>query len=248
MKAREKDDAPRTGEAVLTDEVKAGSLHGGCSNPLYSSDGAERGAWTELAPQLRQANVAVCEPPAGGFWHHYQLYGLHVRSRQRLSLAEGSWENGPCGEFVDVEIEPAPGSRFARVTSGITLDPYEWIHHHELLDSWSFLRYDGLFEFLVAPRGDRILFHHLGEAPTESFQTYLLGRVFSYALVKMGYEPLHAATVVVDGCAVAFLGASTFGKSTLAGTLGQAIRCLRMTYCAWRTAGWRFLPFLARPA
>jgi hypothetical protein len=50
----------------------------------------------------------------------------------------------------------------------------------------------------------------------ESFQTYALGRIFSFALVKKGYEPLHAATVVVNQQAVAFLGAGGFGKSSLA--------------------------------
>jgi hypothetical protein len=40
--------------------------------------------------------------------------------------------------------------------------------------------------------------------------------MFSFALVKKGYEPLHAATVVIGQRAVAFLGASTFGKSSLA--------------------------------
>jgi hypothetical protein len=73
-----------------------------------------------------------------------------------------------------------------------------------------------LFEFLIAPLGDRILYRFLSSVPLESFQTYALGRVFSFALVKMGYEPLHAATVVVDGRAVGFLGASAFGKSSLA--------------------------------
>jgi len=50
----------------------------------------------------------------------------------------------------------------------------------------------------------------------EAFETYALGRVFSFVLVKLGIEPLHASTVVIDGVAVAFLGASTFGKSSLA--------------------------------
>jgi hypothetical protein len=53
-------------------------------------------------------------------------------------------------------------------------------------------------------------------AAIESFQTYLLGHVLSFALITQGYEPLHATTVVVDGRAVAFLGHGGDGKSTLA--------------------------------
>jgi hypothetical protein len=44
----------------------------------------------------------------------------------------------------------------------------------------------------------------------------LLGQALSFALVKKGLEPLHATTVVVNGEAVALLGNSGFGKSSLA--------------------------------
>ena len=64
--------------------------------------------------------------------------------------------------------------------------------------------------------GRHVAAGHLGNASAESFQSYLLGWVLSFALVKQGYEPLHATAVVVDGKAVAFLGTSGDGKSTLA--------------------------------
>lgn len=111
---------------------------------------------------------------------------------------------------------PGDPERFADIRSQIPLNDSDWIHQRELPNGWSYIRYDELFEFLVAPLGDSILYRFLASVPLESFQTYALGRVFSFALVKMGFEPLHAATVVVDGRAVAFLGASTFGKSSLA--------------------------------
>ena len=141
----------------------------------------------------------------------YAFYGLRIRSWIKLTL-----NDVPVEGDADVELAPGGFEQFAAAASEIKLDQSDWIHVHELADGWSFLRYDELFEFLVAPRGERIFYRFLNDVSLESFQTYVLGRVFSFALVKMGYEPLHAATVVVDGKAVAFLGASTFGKSSLA--------------------------------
>jgi hypothetical protein len=71
-------------------------------------------------------------------------------------------------------------------------------------------------EFLVSARGHQITARQFNEASPESFQVYLLGQALSFALVKCGLEPIHATTVVVNGEAVAFLGNSGMGKSTLA--------------------------------
>ena len=56
----------------------------------------------------------------------------------------------------------------------------------------------------------------------ESFQVYMLGQALSFALVKQGFEPLHATVVVVDDQAVAFLGGNAFGKSSLAACFLEA--------------------------
>lgn len=143
--------------------------------------------------------------------YDYALYGLRIRSHIKLTLDDVPVENS-----ADVELLPGTPERFASAVSQVTLDHNDWIHVHHLSDGWTYLRYDELFEFLVAPLGDFILYQFFRPVSLESFQTYALGRVFSFALVKMGYEPLHAATIVVNGKAVAFLGASTFGKSSLA--------------------------------
>lgn len=143
--------------------------------------------------------------------YDYALYGLRIRSDIKLTLEDTAVEGSS-----DVELLAGTAERFDEAISQINLDHADWIHLHELSNGWSYLRYDQLFEFLVAPLGERIFYRFLEDVSLESFQTYALGRVFSFALVRMGYEPLHAATVVVNGKAVAFLGASTFGKSSLA--------------------------------
>ena len=56
----------------------------------------------------------------------------------------------------------------------------------------------------------------MSAATLELFHTYLLGQVLSHALIKMGFEPLHATVVEVNGQAVGFVGDSGRGKSTLA--------------------------------
>jgi hypothetical protein len=149
--------------------------------------------------------------PSGPASYDYALYGLRIRSDIKLTLG-----GLPVKGAADVELFEGSQQQFADIAAQFELDDSSWIHHEELTDGRSFIRYDGLFEFVVEASGTRIFYRLLSNVPMESFQTYILGRVLSFALVKMGYEPLHAATVVVDGKAIAFLGASTFGKSSLA--------------------------------
>jgi len=54
------------------------------------------------------------------------------------------------------------------------------------------------------------------------FQTFLIGQALSFALLKRGLEPLHATAVIVGGRAIAFLGDSGQGKSTLGASFLQA--------------------------
>jgi hypothetical protein len=92
----------------------------------------------------------------------------------------------------------------------------DWFHHATQEDGSEYLRWSGHFEFLIDAAGSEIVFSELDAASPEALQTYLLGQVLSFALLKQGIEPLHATTVVVDGRAVAFAGGSGAGKSTLA--------------------------------
>ena len=81
----------------------------------------------------------------------------------------------------------------------------------ELSDGSVYLRWFGLFEFHISPGGDRITCRQLESTSMESFQTYLLGHVLSWALLKQQVEQLHATVVVVDDRAIGFLGDSGYG-------------------------------------
>ncbi len=78
-----------------------------------------------------------------------------------------------------------------------------------------YLGWTNLFDFLISPDGRRIEYRRLRRASRESFSTYLLSQVLSFSLLALGREPLHGTVVVVDGGAVAFLGDTGYGKSTL---------------------------------
>ncbi|HVZ61261.1 MAG TPA: hypothetical protein VG892_10800, partial [Terriglobales bacterium] len=54
------------------------------------------------------------------------------------------------------------------------------------------------------------------EVSDEVVFTYLLGHVMSYCLLARGIEPLHATSVLINGSAIALLGNSGSGKSTMA--------------------------------
>jgi hypothetical protein len=115
-----------------------------------------------------------------------------------LRIASQSW-------FCNVIKDAEPGS----------LDG-SWYTCARLNDGSSYARWEGVGEFWVSADGRRIVCRQWSDASDESFHVYLLGRSISFALVKLGIEPLHATAVVVDGEAIAFLGDSGYGKSSLA--------------------------------
>jgi hypothetical protein len=156
------------------------------------------------------------------YW--YEVYGIHLRSDIELSFVEGI----PVGE-PDVDLLSATESFFREASCDAVLKPaaYRWYEYALLDNDQIYLRWDGLFEFLVDGDGRRIWFGSLGANSLESLQVYLLGRALSFALVKQGFEPIHSTAVVVDGGALAFLGESGFGKSSLAaGFVGEGYSLL----------------------
>lgn len=145
------------------------------------------------------------------YW--YDIYGIRLSSEIQLSFPES--ELTPSADVSIIAASPdffREATRFAVVET----NPTRWYKYAQLDNGQSYLRWDDLFEFLIDADGRRIWCGWLGAASLESLQVYLLGHALSFALVKKGYEPLHATAVVIDGQAIAFLGPSGFGKSSLA--------------------------------
>jgi hypothetical protein len=149
----------------------------------------------------------------GGKFHWYDIYGISLCSEIELSFPDSE----PM-QSADVSLLAASPDFFRDATDGAVVSPSHnrWYKYARLDNGQSYIRWDGLFEFLIDADGRRIWCGWLGAASLESLQVYLLGQALSFALVKQGYEPLHATSVVIDGQAIAFLGSSGFGKSSLA--------------------------------
>jgi len=147
-------------------------------------------------------------PPAS-----YRAYGLTLRSSVRLpGLVPVD------SAAADVSLKAGPRHRFARARAQVTSSP-SWFVHRQLADGTTYLRWSGLFEFLIAPDGRRIAYHREPHGTLESFTTYLLGQVLSFSLLAFGVETLHGTVVDRGGEAVVLLGDCGYGKSTLGAAL-----------------------------
>ncbi len=141
----------------------------------------------------------------------YRVYGLVLEGPIPLSCPRANAQ-----VQTDVWLRPGIARRFERAR-GLTKRPStsQWFECHRLSDGATYLKWSGLFEFLISPDARTIEYLPLGDATDESLTTYLLGQVLSFSLLSRGSEPLHATAVVIDGEAVAFLGDCGYGKSTL---------------------------------
>jgi hypothetical protein len=146
----------------------------------------------------------------------YRIYGLTLQSPLPLACPRAVSRKRP-----DVRLRTASPARFARARKADTTacNAQDWFRFRRLADGAAYLRWRGLFEFLISPDGRRILYHRQKEVTPESFSAYLLGQVLSFSLLSFGTEPLHGTTVVAGGEAVALLGDCGYGKSTLGAAL-----------------------------
>jgi hypothetical protein len=145
--------------------------------------------------------------------HTYGVYGITLRSEISLALPEY-----PCAGLAEIDLQMRDPDYFS---DAIAEAPLEWsrfstYQYAHLKSGESYVRWEGIGEFLVSGDGRRITCGRMRESHEESFQVYLLGQALSFALVRCGFEPFHATCIVMNGEAVAFLGDSGFGKSSLA--------------------------------
>ena len=148
----------------------------------------------------------------------YHLYGLCLASRWSLPYPQ----SGAHG-IANVEFCEAPASLFPKASAAIGPEQdASWCQHQVLHDGSIYLRWPGLFEFLVKSDGSRVFVRALGGASMEAFHSYLLGPTLSFALLKLGTEPLHATAFVVEGAAVGLMGECGHGKSSLGAAFVQS--------------------------
>ena len=145
----------------------------------------------------------------------YLMYGVSIRSQFATPYLRVSRRKSP---RIVITRSAAPLVR----TSHSDIQPANWFSQELLADGSTYLRWAGLFEFIISPDGRNIAARELEHHSPEVFSTYLLGQVLSFALVKQGFDSLHASAIVVDGFSVGFLGDCGQGKSTLLASFLQA--------------------------
>ena len=112
-------------------------------------------------------------------------------------------------------------------------------------DGSIYLKWPGVVEFLISSDGCRVLCKAFeSKTHQEALETYVLGPVLSFVLVRRGIEQLHSTAVVVGGKAIAFIGNSGYGKSTLgAAFLWAGYRLLTDDLLVLRKAGHELLAY-----
>ncbi len=138
----------------------------------------------------------------------YQAYGLIICSTLELPELTAVDPAAGAGD-VAITLGPAPapegkaGARFAVGAGGEIYQSYP--------EAGSFLLRAGR-EIVIDPADG---------VSGDVLRLYLLGPVLALALHQRGWLMLHASAVAIGEQAVAFLGGSGWGKSTMAGALRQ---------------------------
>jgi hypothetical protein len=132
----------------------------------------------------------------------YRVYGLNVGIDQHI-------ESLPCRAARHVDVT------FARTHDLIRGSQPEAVSYEILPDGSEVLRWGLELAFHVAVDGRKVDYSVVDDAPPELFETYALNQALSFSLLRLGGEPLHANVVAIPGGAVALLGPTGAGKSTL---------------------------------
>lgn len=163
-------------------------------------------------------------------WSHHALYGIVVASARPIAVLP---VKAPCSpdlviHWVDDEIE---------------LDGHRWFRTWDRTDGTLIMRaarstagayvldFNGRATFELSPDTSEITCWHPPHIPTETAVTLLVDQVVPLMLSIRGDLVFHGSAVDLDGAAVAFMGPSGRGKSTLAAQLGSRGHALLADDC-----------------
>ena len=151
----------------------------------------------------------------------YRLYGLVVDSEVDLH------QDRPTADAADVTVRL--GSRMTCVQGrpdGHVLLHYETAERRlftATTDGAGYrLRFYGTADFVVDSGLSGVVIHAVDGVPQDTLGVLVSGTLLSFLLALRGEPVLHASAVDVGGTAVAFVGSSGMGKSTMATLLCAA--------------------------
>lgn len=144
----------------------------------------------------------------------YRIYGLVIASDEPIrSLAPAPRDAASC---ISIFFEFGSACRhIARLAP----PPNHWIAHAMLPEGGLTLSAPDFFDVEVSADGRRARCVLAPGVDRRSIEANLLNIVIGTALTLQGEEPLHATAIDLGGVAVALLGASGAGKSSLAAHL-----------------------------
>lgn len=153
--------------------------------------------------------------------HWYRAHGLVICSEVELGLPTGALAAATpdlilrCGAERAIPVEDPPGSRLATLTGRDGTVRYSLARDREQ----TVLRYPGLCEFVGDPELADVTVHRHPGRDSGLIPILAAGALVAVHL-KLRHElVLHASAVQRNGQALAFVGASGMGKSTLAALL-----------------------------
>jgi hypothetical protein len=147
----------------------------------------------------------------------YHVYGLRLDSAWPLPYPQA-----PVPFLASVSLLRGTTATFRRALGDIDVvdGPSRW-GTASLPDGSRYLRWSDAFEFLIPPGGRSVTCRPLTPRGIDAFHTHL-GPSLSFAMINLGFEPLHSTTVVIDGNAVALMGDCGYGKSSLGASFVKA--------------------------
>ena len=139
--------------------------------------------------------------PQGQFYHS-KVFGLGIRSAIPLPM--------PVPAVDDPDVDVIYGE-VPEQLSGATA----WGIAYQARPGRLLLKVDGVSRFLICD-GRRIIIERSAGAQDDDVRLFLQGSALGALLHQRHAIVLHGSAVIVDGMAVAFVGPSGIGKSTLA--------------------------------
>jgi hypothetical protein len=156
---------------------------------------------------------------AGGTWA-YQVCDVTIKSNIALpELPPGNGSNPQCSFDLAEAPEPRPVASdwFHKWTFP---DGTEWLAFARHASGY-LLRFPSLGDFLVSADGKAIRCYPQPGTPIETIRHLFLDQVMPLILSRQGHLVVHASAVLTPEGALAFVGATGQGKSTLASSFSK---------------------------